>query len=61
MQKLAAKIRRARKAVVGTLTQLTTLVVTFVPDYADEYKIAVGAVGSIFTGVLVYLTTNEEG
>lgn len=57
---LIAKIRRAKKAVVGTLTQLTTLVVAFAPEASDEYKVIVGAVGTLFTGVLVYLSTNEE-
>ncbi len=57
---LVAKIQRAKKAVVGTLTQLTTLVVAFAPEASDEYKLIVGAIGTAFTGVLVYLTTNEE-
>jgi putative flippase GtrA len=59
-QKLISKIRRAKKAVVGTLTTLTAAVVTFVPDYADEYKVGVGAVAAIFSGILIYYSTNEE-
>jgi hypothetical protein len=56
---LIAKIRRAKKAVVGTLTQLTTVVVLIAPDFSDKYKVIVGAVGTIFSGVLIYLSTNE--
>lgn len=59
-QKLVAKIRRAKKAVVSTLTGLTTIVVMLAPDAGDEYKAAVGAVGVLFTGILTYLSTNEE-
>lgn len=58
-QKLIAKIRRAKKAVVGTLTQLTTVVVLVAPDYGDKYKVIVGAVGTIFSGALIYFSTNE--
>jgi len=59
-QKLIAKIRRAKKAIVGTLTGLTTYVVMFVPDASDEYKAGVAVVGLFFTGLLTYLSTNKE-
>lgn len=57
---LVTKIRRAKKAVVGTLTQLTTLVVAFAPEASDEYKLIVGAIGTVFSGLLIYYSTNEE-
>jgi hypothetical protein len=57
---LIDKIRRARKAVVSTLTGLTTFVVMLAPDAGDEYKIIVGAVGVLFTGVITYFTPNDE-
>ena len=57
---LVQKIRRAKKAIVSTLGSLTTAILVFAPDFADEYKIGVGVVGTLFTGVLTYLTTNEE-
>lgn len=57
---LVQKIRRAKKAVVATLTGLTTLVVLIAPDAGDEYKIGVGAVGLLFTGVLTYLAENKD-
>lgn len=57
---LINKIRRAKKAVVSTLTGLTTFVVMLAPDAGDEYKIVVGAIGVLFTGALTYLATNED-
>lgn len=59
-QKILDKLRRARKAFVGTAASLTTAVVTFAPDYADEYKVAVGAVGAVLTGLIIYFTENRE-
>lgn len=59
-QKILAKLRRARKAFVGTAASLTTAVVTFAPDFADEYKVGVGAVGAILTGIIIYYTENDE-
>lgn len=57
---LIQKIRRAKKAVVATLTGLTTLVAVIAPNATDEYKVGVGAVGLLFTGVLTYLSENVE-
>jgi hypothetical protein len=53
------KIRRARKAFLSTAGSLITAVVVFAPSYEDEYKIAVGAVGAILTGIITYLTPNK--
>lgn len=53
------KLRRAKKAVLGVLTEATTLVVMLAPDASDEYKAGVGLVGTIFAGLIIYYSTNE--
>jgi len=55
---LIDKFRRARKAFISTAGSLATAVATFAPDYADEYRVGVLAVGAILTGIITYLTPN---
>jgi hypothetical protein len=59
-QKILDKLRRARKAVAAGATSIGTAVVTFVPDYDDEYKVGVGVVLGIISAVIVYYTPNQE-
>jgi putative flippase GtrA len=57
-RKILDRLRRARKAFVGTAGSLVAAVVAFAPDYADEYKVGVGAVAAVLTGLIVYFTSN---
>lgn len=55
-----AKLKRAKKAVVSTLGSCATAVAVFAPQWDDEYKVATGVVGALFTGLITYFTTNED-
>ena len=57
---LIDKFRRTRKAFLSTAGSLATAVAVVAPSYDDEYKVAVGAVGAILTGIITYLTPNAE-
>jgi ABC-type enterobactin transport system permease subunit len=56
---MTKKIQQTKKAVMGAVTSIGTLVVMFVPSTDTKEKAIVGVIGGLLNAFVVWYTTNR--